>query len=67
VRQLQVLLDVKPTGVYNQDTEARVRGVQRVNELPVSGVVGLETAQLIDPGPWEVEAASHDGLSNTAV
>lgn len=52
VREIQELLDVKPTGTYNRDTQRRVAGVQRVNDLPVSGIVDRRTALLIDPGPW---------------
>ncbi len=52
VREIQTLLGVKETGTYNQATQARVRGVQRVHDLPVSGVVDGRTALLIDPGPW---------------
>lgn len=48
VRELQSLLGVKETGTMNRDTVARVRGLQRVNDLPVSGVVDVRTACLAD-------------------
>lgn len=52
VREIQTLLSVPETGTYNKETVRRVRGVQRLHEIPVSGVVDARTALLIDPGPW---------------
>lgn len=67
VRQLQVLLGVKPTGVYNRDTERRVRGVQRIGGLPVSGVVDKSTALTVDYGPWGNDGEAGAGVSDRAV
>ncbi len=53
VREVQQLLGIKETGTYNADTQARVRGLQRLADLPVSGIVDRATAAAIDPGPWE--------------
>ncbi len=55
VREIQTLLGLKDTGTFNADTQARVRGVQRMHHVPISGVVDGRTALLIDPGPWPEE------------
>lgn len=52
VREVQSLLGVKETGTFNADTQRRVAGLQRIRQHPVSGIVDLQTALLIDPGPW---------------
>lgn len=53
VRELQNLLSLKPTGCFNEDTERRVRGWQRMHGLPASGVVDSPTARHIDPQPQQ--------------
>lgn len=54
VRQVQDLLGLKATGIYNQDTARRVRGYQKMHAgLTVSGIVDLVTAQHLDPGPYD--------------
>lgn len=59
VRELQELLGLKPTGFYNANTVRRVRGLQQLHDLPVSGICDLTLARLVDPPPWPmVEAAS---------
>lgn len=59
VREVQAHLGVKETGFFNHCTLRRVRGLQRLHRLPVSGIVDETTACLIDPGPWpELEESS---------
>lgn len=49
VRQMQELLGVKPTGIFNEDTTRRLRGWQRMHGLPASGVMDSTTARHLDP------------------
>lgn len=46
------------TGTWNDDTEARVRGVQMVNKIPPTGEVDEETAEILgeDPAHGQVPA-----------
>lgn len=54
VREAQLLLGIKPTGVYNRDTVARVKGYQRMRPgLMPTGILDLPTARQLDPGPYD--------------
>lgn len=53
VQRVQELIGLNPTGRFTQEVARRVRGVQRMNDLPVSGIVDAATARTIDPGPWD--------------
>jgi peptidoglycan hydrolase-like protein with peptidoglycan-binding domain len=48
VKRVQQLLGLKTTGLMNRDTVARLRGWQRANDLPVSGVVDAYQARLLE-------------------
>lgn len=49
VREVQNLLGLKLTGIYNEDTARRVRGWQKMHGLPASGVMDSTTARRLDP------------------
>lgn len=49
VRQVQEILGLKPTGRFNEETQRRVRGWQKMRGLPASGVIDSPTARLLDP------------------
>lgn len=49
VKRLQELLGLKPTGWYNLNVQRKVRGLQRLHGLPVSGVCDVRVAALVDP------------------
>lgn len=52
VRMVQEILGIEPTGKFNHQTMRRVKGLQRLHDLPVSGIVDPATARVIDPPPW---------------
>lgn len=57
VSVLQEKLGVKPTGCMNPGTVKRVRGWQRLRGWPVTGIVDVNMACELDPGPYEDDAA----------
>jgi hypothetical protein len=57
IRMCQQLLGLKQTGWFNRQLTVRVRGLQKIHDLPVSGIVDVKTACVIDPPPWPEETA----------
>lgn len=54
VRRVQEILGLTPSGRYTLQMTQRIRGWQRAMGLPVSGVVDIRTACLLDP-PQQAE------------
>lgn len=54
VERLQELLQARKTGTFNRETASRVRAARRKAGLPVSDLVDLTLAVVLDPGPWVV-------------
>lgn len=48
VRVAQRALRLTPTGEMDESTKASLRGIQRLHNIPVSGVLDLRTAVVID-------------------
>lgn len=53
VEQLQRLLQARITGRYTKELGARIRALRRLHGLPVSDLVDMRLAVILDPGPWE--------------
>lgn len=48
VLHVQYALHAPLTGVYDEATEQRVKGIQQAAGLPITGIVDGKTARLID-------------------
>lgn len=52
VRLVQRVLRCQDTGEMNPETEASIRGFQRLHKIPATGMLNKETAWAIDRYRW---------------
>jgi len=48
VKHVQRILRVEETGLMDDETKARIRGMQKVTGLAITGIIDLPTAQAVE-------------------